>query len=105
MDISNMNRTIRCRCNPTNSFFPDPYACAHKVSRLVARPSYTAKPVIFAVIVARLTAPSSSVPMCPTTKSVTRLNEYCRRYVIINGIEFFASSLASIPIVVCASSN
>ncbi|CAI6336610.1 unnamed protein product [Periconia digitata] len=30
---------ILCRCNPTCSFFPVPYACAHSVSKLVARPS------------------------------------------------------------------
>ena len=30
--------TIRCVWSPTSFFLPDPYACAHKVSRLVARP-------------------------------------------------------------------
>ena len=96
---------MRCRCSPTISFLPDPYACAHKVSKLVARPSYTASPVIFAVILARLTAPNSSVPICPTTKSVMSVKLYWRRYVAISGSEYLASSLASIPAVVFTSST
>jgi hypothetical protein len=102
---SSINNTMRCKCNPTISFLPDPYACAHSVSKLVASPSYTARPVIFAVMVAKLTAPSSSVPICPTTNNVTRLKLYCNRYVTINGMEYLANNLASLPAVVCTSST
>jgi hypothetical protein len=42
-----------------------------RIDSLVARPSYIASPVIFAVIEASETAPNASVDICPTTKMVT----------------------------------
>jgi hypothetical protein len=38
MVIDQRKKTIFCICRPTSFFFPDPYACEQRVSKLVAKP-------------------------------------------------------------------
>lgn len=38
MVIVQRKKTIFCICRPTSFFFPDPYACEQRVSKLVAKP-------------------------------------------------------------------
>lgn len=86
---------MRSICSPTSFLFPEPYACEQRVSKLVAKPEYTAFPVIVTVMLARLTAPSSSFPKCPMVKILATVREYCKRKVTISGNEYFPITLAS----------
>src|SRR6266568_7396025 len=47
------------------------------------------------LLLARLTAPSSTLPMCPIVNMLATVREYCSKNVKINGLEYFASVFAS----------
>ena len=47
------------------------------------------------ILLARLTAPSSIFPICPTVNTDAIVREYCRRNVNTRGPEYFAMTFVS----------